>query len=368
MLIHCNSLITLILPLQSFTHPEALKFAEGIKDQVSIGDILVSYNGKSFKELYEENKHFTGGANEYGGMRSILNIMSFRPGSMYPLPEENEVTYVLKKGLHSRETYTITAPIVGISHDACVFIDMLGLNDMDEDGEDDQTEEGFERKRAESSGIFNSIYRGPYHAKDHTVDTEFNARMDVDEPMTATGAVTHDIEMSASDDDTMSIDSDSDMDVDATAEEAARQRKRVKLAKRHLNEGGVNKHPYLDELKFQYNPNDDYEMKETDEPIISWSIYERRPTKMGIIRLESFMPEADQSGMMSLEIIRSLLTNELADTDALIFDIRDNGGGLIVMADLIPQFFTPNLDTSAARALVAPVNKQIFMDKMPNSR
>lgn len=52
-----------------------------IKNQVQIGDILVKINGMTLKEYYEANKHVTGGANEFGGLRSALNHFSMRSGA-----------------------------------------------------------------------------------------------------------------------------------------------------------------------------------------------------------------------------------------------------------------------------------------------
>jgi C-terminal processing protease CtpA/Prc len=56
-----------------------------------------------------------------------------------------------------------------------------------------------------------------------------------------------------------------------------------------------------------------------------------------------------------------LLVNELKDTNAVVFDIRNNGGGQITLADTIPQLFAPNIVAGDARALVAPINQQIFL-------
>lgn len=64
--------------------------------------------------------------------------------------------------------------------------------------------------------------------------------------------------------------------------------------------------------------------------------------------------------MNAVDIIRSLLINELLETDGLIFDVRSNGGGLITMADGIPQLFVKDFIQPGFRALVAPINQRIF--------
>jgi hypothetical protein len=343
-----------LVAVKSFSIPKVLDYAPELNQTVNIGDILVSFNGKPFKQLYEETRHISGGSNHYGGMRSVLNLISFRSGHMYPLPNETEATYELKRGVHAKETYKVTAPIVGISHDACIIADMIGLFDLPVGEEEEADEEEFEIKQVETSGVFDDAFRGPHRPHDYTSLEEVNAaksdQMDIDTPMVA----------KKSNDQDMDIDSDSDaMEVDEV--------RRLKMAKKLLRRN-IGKHPYLDEMKNSYVLNLEYELKPTEESIIQWSIYERRPTRIGIIRLESFMPETDESGMLSIEIIRRLLINELRDTDAIVFDVRDNGGGLITMADKIPQLFSPHVDTSGARALVAPLNERIFMEKMPNSR
>ncbi|KAJ3077638.1 hypothetical protein HK102_005071, partial [Quaeritorhiza haematococci] len=118
-------------------------------------------------------------------------------------------------------------------------------------------------------------------------------------------------------------------------------------------------HPFLDEMKEVFETNQDYPLNPTAEDILSWGTYNRGPTKLGIIRLESFSP-AKVGSEGTIQLIRNLLVNELKDTDALVFDIRDNGGGLIDLADGIPQFFVSNFQPTGARALVSKVNEQVF--------
>jgi C-terminal processing protease CtpA/Prc len=64
--------------------------------------------------------------------------------------------------------------------------------------------------------------------------------------------------------------------------------------------------------------------------------------------------------MAVVKIIRSLLLNELSETKSIVFDIRNNGGGLIQMADYIPQLFVTHFKNGPARAIVSPLNKDIF--------
>jgi C-terminal processing protease CtpA/Prc len=69
-------------------------------------------------------------------------------------------------------------------------------------------------------------------------------------------------------------------------------------------------------------------MVDTKEPTIHWWVLENENGKFGVIRLDSFMPEA-VSSEGARDIIESLLLNEMATFDGVIFDLRNNGGGMI---------------------------------------
>jgi hypothetical protein len=93
----------------------------------------------------------------------------------------------------------------------------------------------------------------------------------------------------------------------------------------------------------------------TSSPSVRWAIYEPDRRNMGIIYLSAF------TGDIPL-VIRELLLNQLKDTNSVIFDIRDNLGGVIQAADVIPQLVGSNIEASDARALVAPINRDIFLN------
>lgn len=102
------------------------------------------------------------------------------------------------------------------------------------------------------------------------------------------------------------------------------------------------------------------DIKNTTDPAVDWAIYNKGESNMGIIYLRSFMPLKDDAPSVLL-LIRSLLVNQLKDTDSLLFDIRDNGGGLVTMADGLPQFFIKDFVNPGFRALVSPINENIFL-------
>ncbi len=109
----------------------------------------------------------------------------------------------------------------------------------------------------------------------------------------------------------------------------------------------------------------------TAEPSIKWAVVDRNGKKVGYLSISSFVPSAvNDNG--ALAIIANLLRNELATTDALVIDVRNNGGGSIVYADKLPQMFIPgNAKTNAARFLNTKanfdfLNQDIFKFYWPN--
>jgi len=109
----------------------------------------------------------------------------------------------------------------------------------------------------------------------------------------------------------------------------------------------------------------------TAEPSIKWSIVNRGDKKLGYISIGSFVPSAVTDNG-ALAIIANLLRNQLASTDALVIDVRNNGGGSIVYADKLPQMFMPgNATTNSARLLNTSLNfkflnQDIFKQYWPN--
>lgn len=109
----------------------------------------------------------------------------------------------------------------------------------------------------------------------------------------------------------------------------------------------------------------------TAEPSIKWAVVDRNSKKVGYLSISSFVPSSvNDNG--ALTIIANLLRNQLASTDALVIDVRNNGGGSIVYADKLPQMFIPgNAKTNSARFLNTKanfdfLNQDIFKYYWPN--
>jgi C-terminal processing protease CtpA/Prc len=99
----------------------------------------------------------------------------------------------------------------------------------------------------------------------------------------------------------------------------------------------------------------------TSDSEITWAVYEPENRNLGIIYLTSFNPDGFDS-VRAIMMIRDLLLNQLKDTNAILFDVRENGGGIATMADMIPQLFGSDIETFSIRALVAPINGDIFLN------
>jgi hypothetical protein len=106
-------------------------------------------------------------------------------------------------------------------------------------------------------------------------------------------------------------------------------------------------------------PQEPFVLKDTSDPIIKWGIYKPESKKLGVLFIEGFTPVDNDDFKVTL-LIRSLLLNELKDTNGLIIDIRENGGGSGLMSDLIPQLFLPTTNATASRAINHPFNRALF--------
>ncbi|KAH9275688.1 hypothetical protein BASA83_001988 [Batrachochytrium salamandrivorans] len=92
---------------------------------------------------------------------------------------------------------------------------------------------------------------------------------------------------------------------------------------------------------------------------------------MGVINLEDFSPEdIDTKNPVSLKaimIVRSLLANELKDTNSVIYELRGNPGGSVSFSDGMVQLFKPDFHPFGDQYLMNNVTYNIFAkDKDPN--
>ena len=121
---------------------------------------------------------------------------------------------------------------------------------------------------------------------------------------------------------------------------------------------------YQVEFEQLYKPheriNEDKSLTDTAEPILHFDTLQNEYGTFGYLRLDSFVPESLPAGDVVL-LVRHLLQNELAGTDGLILDLRDNGGGDINFAESLVQLFTSsNIEPQGFRLLSSAVNRDLF--------
>ena len=79
----------------------------------------------------------------------------------------------------------------------------------------------------------------------------------------------------------------------------------------------------------------------TVEPIFSFALVDNENGSYGVLRLESFTPSKISVNELIL-LIRSTIIEKMQNTDGIIFDLRNNGGGQIYLAEGLVQLFTMN--------------------------
>ncbi|OCQ23057.1 hypothetical protein A7985_03635 [Pseudoalteromonas luteoviolacea] len=99
----------------------------------------------------------------------------------------------------------------------------------------------------------------------------------------------------------------------------------------------------------------------TADSEISWAIREVDGQTVGYIQLDSFSPNNTKEE--AVWIVSSLMQNELANTDALVFDVRNNPGGNILYADELVQLFTAKRTSpTELRFINSDINHHLLND------
>ncbi|KAH9277361.1 hypothetical protein BASA83_000228 [Batrachochytrium salamandrivorans] len=230
--------------------PEVLSLIGRSLSRISVGDELLTINGLSFDDWYNQNKFILGfGANDSGGQRGAFQYLEGVLGRSNILPDVDDITFQLKRVGGSQSVYTVTVPYVTLYNDECW-------------------------------SLFSKLYKE------------------------LTGIALP--EMPAS--------------------------KSFRYKRSALGNG----------------------------------------KNMGVVKIESFAPILRGTGeetsfMFLISIMRDLLIKQLKDTDAILFDVRGNPGGLISGADGIIQLLKPDATASQFRYLKNEVTKDLFY-KGPTSK
>ena len=306
------------LVVQQFaSQPELNQLSYPDIAKMNVGDIVLKINGKTFEEFVESVKWFTGGNNESGGIRNALTHLAARSGVLMKVPEENKVTYEMQSYNDASKKYTVTLPWIASRKDDC-----------------------YRKYLKFEADMANSTSPDPA--------TRFRNRFTLP-PRTP------------------KIDKPSPVEI-------------KRRLKKNLNSMKSIQMDFYKQF-FPFNPSGDkVTFIATSDPILKWAIY--APKNMGILQISSFeyvftfllihhdfnlvcipiqFRPVNNDDKALVNLVRSLLVKELKDTDSLLLDMRDNGGGDIAMADLLPQLFaTKPVFPTYARAIVSPANDYIF--------
>ncbi|KAJ3079255.1 hypothetical protein HK102_003920 [Quaeritorhiza haematococci] len=238
--------------------------------KVQPGDVLVRYNGKTFKEYVDLNGG-CGGASPAGKLAACATFLTYRRGAYHHLHQTVEDEFVLRRG---RSEYVIKVPIVALLDENCI--------------------NSAQQPAAPPAA--------PRAATPPVLDQRTESDLFWDEVLFGTST------------------------------------------------------DYF--TTFYGQPKLGYDLHNTAEPTISWSILLQY--NVGILRLDSFHPLSLNNDVAG-DLIRRLLVNELKDTRALIIDVRGNVGGSLYLAELILQLFTHHrIQLAQYRALISETNGRIF--------
>ncbi|KAI8588502.1 hypothetical protein BDZ88DRAFT_477015 [Geranomyces variabilis] len=117
----------------------------------------------------------------------------------------------------------------------------------------------------------------------------------------------------------------------------------------------------LDGLDLFPEGDNDLILQPTASSIVQWTVYTYGGANLGVLRLSSFLEDGQPDTSRAEAAFRSLLLNELAETDGIVIDLRSNGGGSLNLADGLPQLFVPDFMPGTGRALRVEENRVLFV-------
>ncbi|KAH6583795.1 hypothetical protein BASA61_007854 [Batrachochytrium salamandrivorans] len=100
--------------------PEALDLIGDVLSTIDIGDELLTVNEVPFHDWYDQNKFILGfGANDSGGHSGAFQYLEQIAGSSNILPEDDSITFQLRRLGGRQAVYTVKVPYVALSNDEC---------------------------------------------------------------------------------------------------------------------------------------------------------------------------------------------------------------------------------------------------------
>ncbi|KAH6580462.1 hypothetical protein BASA60_002859 [Batrachochytrium salamandrivorans] len=269
--------------------------------KIKAGDELLAINGLSFVKWFKKNKFNSGaGANEFGGQRAALDYLTTIYGEINRLPSDDFITFKFKSRANPEIIYTVNVQYVSGRDEDCWEL---------------------------GSKLYKSL---PSKTLSGTPETSLP--VSAEQP-----GHNHKSDTTHLSPESYELDSPED-------------------PKRETAMGKMSSSSQKSVVP----------MNPTDVTGITWGIYKPESTNMGVIKLDSFSPEDAETNSLAVEkavmIIRSLLANELKDTNSVMYDLRGNSGGNIEFANSMVQLFKPDFQPFGDRFLMNKITFDLFVD------
>ncbi|KAJ8325868.1 hypothetical protein QVD99_004037 [Batrachochytrium dendrobatidis] len=284
------------------TIPDILKLMGKDYAKIKLGDELHTIDGKSFVEWFTENQFKAGdGANDFGGQRTTLDFLGTIYGSINRLPTNDHITLQFKARAKYNRIYTVKVPYVSGHNNACWTLSSNMYK-----------------------GLTNITLPGTPILPSHMMPTH------------------HDYERQ--------------LQIDAIREKKFPKGKQINHEE--FTEARNSIFPQKADAALAFHP--------ANVTTVSYAIWKPKTKNLGIIRLDDFEPKDPKTGQdavpQAVRNIRDLLTTVLKDTKAVVLDIRSNPGGIIYLANAIPQFFKPDYEPYGFRYLMNNMTYNIFVN------
>ncbi|KAI8801341.1 hypothetical protein BJ742DRAFT_33962 [Cladochytrium replicatum] len=273
-------------------------------ETIKQGDLLLTYNGKTFNQLLKELEPIVGGSSIAATRRWVIDYLTVRSGFLYQYPREDNVQLTFKRS--SGEVYNVTLPWVASSDPLCIF---------------------------QAPGTVIPVTDGGKVATPITVPkrtmAQINAEIDKYVPMLKSLGLTKETALQLISRNLTKYSNP------VTVGKLRRTDFKPTTQSNSRNVNGLS-----------YVPSD-------IDPKLQWTIYRPEDLKIGVLRITDFSSATSSPDIdLFVRAGKALLTTVLADTNGLIIDLRDNPGGFVTRADYFPQLFSPLLNFDAAFACV----------------
>ncbi|KAK5669444.1 hypothetical protein QVD99_003838 [Batrachochytrium dendrobatidis] len=273
-------------------------------NQINVGDQLLSINGLTFYNWKNKHRNVIGGSTEAHNQRLALKYLSFRYGHLTPLPDEDSIKLKFKS--RSGTIYEVDVPYMSAYQYTCW--------------------EYSSKLYTQLTGVTLDIHL------QNTVAVKSNS---------------HALPTTTVDDHTTSSQSTMPL-------VAARHIRKRSQNSQDQDTGRLSKRG----LQITFHETSIFEL--------SWTIWKPDSQNMGIIKLASFECTSRTTNTQKvsegvLEVER-LLTTVLKDTNSILIDVREGGGGSLDFAHEILQLFKSDIEPFKVKYLRNKVTFNIFVE------